>query len=83
MQPWNLPPLPGGMAYSQQGSTLSTLNTHCRRVEALGEVPRGEKMLSSRTDPESYVTEYTRWTDPESLMTEHTKAEFSFVYYSG
>ena len=24
-----------------------------------GEVPRGEKMLYSGTDPESYVTEYT------------------------
>jgi len=24
-----------------------------------GEVPRGEKMLYSGTDPESYITEYT------------------------
>ena len=28
-------------------------------VVASGEVPRGEKMLSSGTDPESYITEYT------------------------
>ena len=28
-------------------------------VEASGEVPRGEKMLYSRTDPEPYITEYT------------------------
>ena len=27
-------------------------------VEASGEVPRGEKMLSSGTDPESHITEY-------------------------
>ena len=25
----------------------------------VGEVPRGEKMLYSGTDPESYITEYT------------------------
>ena len=28
-------------------------------VDASGEVPRGEKMLYSGTDPESYITEYT------------------------
>ena len=28
-------------------------------VTASGEVPRGEKMLYSGTDPESYITEYT------------------------
>jgi len=28
-------------------------------VVRIGEVPRGEKMLFSGTDPESYITEYT------------------------
>ena len=28
-------------------------------VSGAGEVPRGEKMLYSGTDPESYITEYT------------------------
>ena len=28
-------------------------------MEASGEVPRGEKMLYSGTDPESYITECT------------------------
>ena len=27
--------------------------------DKLGEVPRGEKMFLSGTDPESYITEYT------------------------
>ena len=33
---------------------------HVFRVDRLrvGEVPRGEKMLYSGTDPESYITEY-------------------------
>ena len=28
-------------------------------IDSGGEVPRGEKMLYSGTDPESYITEYT------------------------
>jgi len=28
-------------------------------VNGTGEVPRGEQMLYSGTDPESYITEYT------------------------
>jgi hypothetical protein len=28
-------------------------------IKTAGEVPRGEKMLNSGTDPESYITEYT------------------------
>ena len=42
----------------------------------IGEVSRGEKMLHSGTDPESYITEYTLMlysgTDPESYITEYT-----------
>ena len=32
---------------------------HAVVIDSDGEVPRGEKMLYSGTDPESYITEYT------------------------
>ena len=46
--------------------TLKILTPNVEKVDledecqcASGEVPRGEKMLYSGTDPESYITEYT------------------------
>jgi len=38
---------------------FSLFITSAQLVEASGEVPRGDNMLYSGTDPESYITEYT------------------------
>jgi len=48
--------LGGGAVSYEQGSPVEAKST-C--VTASGEVSRGEKMLESGTDPESYITEYT------------------------
>ena len=40
---------------------------------ASGEVSRGEKMLSSRTDPESYITEYAQIWGNARVVTVKTK----------
>ena len=45
----------------------------------VGEVPRGEKMLYSRTDPESYITAYT-WVDKD--MTKRVRARASVATQS-
>ena len=36
------------------------LRSGCGDSGVAGQVPRGEKMLYSGTDPESYITEYTK-----------------------
>ena len=43
---------------SLRSATCGKRNVVVRASE--GEVPRGEKVLYSRTDPESYVTEWCR-----------------------
>ena len=55
---------PAEMARMPHASNVRiTFGTHLptrdRLREVSGEVPRGEKMLCSGTDPESYITEYT------------------------
>ena len=45
-------------------------------VDSSGEVPRGEKMLYSGTDPESHITEYTFLCE-DKLNDSH---RFIFVY---
>ena len=44
-----------------------------RKVFIIGEVPRGEKMLYSGTDPESYITEYTLVYEDGGLQREQSK----------
>ena len=44
--------------YDNQGQNL-VLTFRRESLKPFGEVSRGEKMLSSGTDPESYIPEYT------------------------
>ena len=48
-----------GEKHLRQASAVSPLEASPQSEVGSGEVSRGEKMLYSGTDPESYITEYT------------------------
>ena len=48
-----------GVSYERGTPVRGTVSPgYSGLIEASGEVPRGEKMLYSETEPESYITEY-------------------------
>jgi len=52
----------GHVAHAASGRNVTNSHTHPPKevsTTSAGEVSRGEKMLYSGTDPESYITEYT------------------------
>ena len=67
---------------SVEPTNPESINHLFAQLGVFGEVPRGEKMLYSGTDPESYITEYTLvyeddrlrigWTESEWYSTEYT-----------
>ena len=60
------------------GFTLaSRICTRAGHVTTVGEVPRGEKMLSSGTDLESYITEYTLVHEDDRLRVGPTQRRIS------
>ena len=81
-----LPPPPSLSRLELISDLMATKTIHpCSVIDsgvASGEVPRGEKMLQSGTDPESHITEHTSYITEHTLyITEYTSYinEFAFV----